>query len=264
MSVNAILTNPTLLIWLRVLLILAITILVARLCRWLMLRFLHNRRFTRLAKEGRMKVLQSLLSGMVQLIIMIFGISLALIRLGVSSSAIVTALGLFSAAFGLSAQPILSDYLSGMILIFEDMFSVGEKVDMMERNVTGTVEAVDLRVTRIRSESGEIYLVPNGSVRVVHNLSRGQFSMATVRMKVASEDLDKTLKVLDDVTHMAKEKLSDLIQEPYVVSETGVLSRFVELTLVAKTSYGKGAQTRPELMALITQAFREADIHFAD
>jgi len=261
---DAILNNPTLLNWLRVLLILLITVLAARLGAWITLRILKTHRFRRVANEGRMKVLQSLISGVVQLVIMIFGISMILIRLGVSSSAIVTALGLFSAAFGLSAQPILSDYLSGMILIFEDMFSVGEKVEMMEKNVTGVVESVDLRITRVRSESGEIYLVPNGSVRVVRNLSRGEFSLATVRMKIANEDLEKTLKVLDEVARQAKEQLADLAQEPYIVSQTGTLSRFVELTLVEKTKYRKGPQTRPELMALITQAFRTADIHFAD
>ena len=261
---NGILENPVVLTWLRVILILVITFAAARLGRWITLRFLKMKRFTRAVREGRMKVLQSLVSGMVQLVIIIFGVSLTLIRLGVSSSAIVTALGLFSAAFGLSAQPVLSDYLSGMILIFEDMFSVGEKVEMIEKNVMGTVEAVDLRVTRIRSDSGEVYLVPNGSVRVVRNLSRGEFSIATVRMKVPSEDLEKAMSVLGDVAHQARENLPELIQEPYIISETGVLSRYVDLTLVAKTNYGKGAQTRPELMALVSQAFKVSGIHFAE
>jgi moderate conductance mechanosensitive channel len=262
---NDLIQNPILLNWGRVLLILAATLLIARLSRWITLRILRSKSVAnRIANTGRIKVLQSLVSGMVQLVVLLIGITATLLRLGVSSSAIVTALGLFSAAFGLSAQPILSDYLSGMILIFEDMFSVGEKVEMVEKGVTGTVEGVDLRVTRIRSESGEIYLVPNGSVRVVRNLSRGQFSLATVRIKVANEDLGKTLDVLQQVARQAKEKLPDLAQEPYVISESGSLSRFVELTLVAKTVYGRGAQTRPELMALVSQAFKDADIRFAD
>lgn len=257
-------TDPLIQRWLRVVLILLVSFILARIGRSVARLLLKSPRLMKSPrwKEGRMLALRSLIGGAVQLVILVIGFATALIQVGVSGSAIITALGLFSAAFGLSAQPVISDYLSGMILIFEDQFSVGEKVEV--NNVLGTVETVNLRATRIRSETGEIYLVPNGSVRLVRNLSRGQFSIATVRMHVSSDDLDKALALLTEIAKTAQEKLPDLIQEPYALCETGSLARVVELTLIARTTYGKGAQTRPQLMALVAEAFRQAKINFVD
>ena len=72
---------------------------------------------------------------------------------------LVWVVGLFSAAFGLSARPLISDVLTGVGLIFEDTFAVGEKVEILQ--VEGVVEAVNLRTTWLRSPTGELYVIPN-------------------------------------------------------------------------------------------------------
>ena len=243
----------------KLLFILVITWLVAKISGWLALRVLKSRglNWSRV-DERRLVTLQSLVSSAIKALIWLVGIVVSLFSLGVSGSAIVTTLGLFSAAFGLGARPVISDYLTGIILIFEDQFSVGDKVDVL--GVIGIVEAVDMRVSYIRSESGELYIVPNGDVRVVRNLSRGQFSVATVKVTVATEDLTKAMRVLERVADTARNELTDLIERPEFLSEEGTISANVQLTLSAKAVYGRGARLRTRLMARVTDALKEAGV----
>lgn len=243
----------------RLLLILGITWLVAKISGWLVPRLLKSRSLNwRRLDERRLLTLQSLVGSAIKVAIWIVSIVVVLFSLGVSGGAILTTLGLFSAAFGLGARPIISDYLTGIILIFENQFSVGDKVEMLD--VVGVVEAVDMRVTHIRSNSGELYIVPNGDVRVVRNLSRGQFSIATIKVTVATEDLTKALAVLEQAADTAQEQLSDLIERPEFLSEEGTISTNVQLTFTAKAAYGRGARLRTRLMALVTDALKEAEV----
>jgi small conductance mechanosensitive channel len=243
----------------RVLFILISTWLMAVLAGNIAVRALKSRSLRwRRVDERRLLTLQALVRDAVRGAIWLIGTVAVFFSLGVSGGAILTTLGLFSAAFGLGARPIISDYLTGIILIFEDQFSVGDKVEML--GVVGFVEAVDMRITHIRSETGELYIVPNGDVRVVRNLSRGQFSMATVKVTIATEDLTKALEVLERVADHAQSQLDELVERPEFLSEEGSISTRVELLLSAKAKYGKGARTRTRLMALVTEALNDAGV----
>lgn len=244
----------------RLLIICILTWLVARVGSWLAVRVLTARALTRrqVIEERRLLTLQSLVGGAVGAGVYIIGFISALLALAIPPGSILTALGLFSAAFGLGARPIISDYLAGVILIFEDQFAVGDKVEMME--VMGIVEAVNLRTTQVRATSGELYIVPNGDVRIVRNLSRGTFSIASIRVTVASEDLSKALQVFESIADTAQDQLHDLVERPEFVSEEGVVSSQVELTLLAKAAYGRGARLRTQLMAWVIDALDEAGV----
>lgn len=108
-------------------------------------------------------------------------------------------------------------------------------------DVEGVVERVSLRTTSIRAPTGELYVVPNGEIRVVRNFSRGRFSMANVRVKVAASDLGKALPILEE---LAEEAVSLL--EPWrVISGTGAIGQQAELTLVARARFGKRRRCGP-------------------
>lgn len=224
----------------------AVRVLKGRTLRW------------RQIEERRLITLQALVGSAVRVFIWIAGVVAVLFTLGIPAGAILTALGLFSAGFGLGARPLINDYLAGIILIFEDLFSVGEKVEMLD--IIGTVEAVELRTTQIRSTSGELYIIPNGEVRVVRNLSRGLFSVANVTVTVATENLSDALQVLETIADTAQAKFPDLIERPEVLSIEGAISNHTALTLAAKAAYGQGAQLRPQLMTLISRAMQETGV----
>jgi len=227
----------------------------------------HLVRLTRLAREGRRprperrETLRSVFASMISLLA--FGLAtLASVGRFVDAATLVWMVGLFSAAFGLGARPLISDILAGIGLIFEDTFAVGEKVDIL--NVEGVVEAVNLRTTWLRAASGELYIVPNGDVRVVRNFSRGRFSSVKVTLKIAAADLNRVLPTLEALGEEAVVLLPNLLEPWLVISESGVIGLETELTLVAKARFGQGADMRPRLLALVQERLSDAGIEFVN
>ena len=187
--------------------------------------------------------------------------ALASIGLFVNPNTLIWMVGLFSAAFGLGARPLISDYLAGISFIFEDTFSVGEKAELPgPYPVEGVVEAITLRTTSIRATSGELFVVPNGEIRTVRNFSRGKFSIADVTLKISTADLGNTLTILETLGKEAVILLPNLIEPWQIISPEGMIGQHTELTLIAKARFGKAAEMRPRLLKLIQESLDEADI----
>ncbi|MCL2004127.1 MAG: mechanosensitive ion channel family protein [Oscillospiraceae bacterium] len=92
------------------------------------------------------------------------------VGLGVDVTSILAAAGVLGVAVGFGAQTLVRDVISGFFLLFENQFSVGERVTVDA--FTGTVEELGLRSTKIRGDNGEILFLPNGTISKVVNLSR--------------------------------------------------------------------------------------------
>jgi len=219
-------------------------------------------RFTqRQPQPERQATLQSLVASAISFVAFATATLLSLAQF-VSLNTLVWVVGLFSAAFGLGARPLISDFLTGVSLIFEDIFAEGEKVEVT--GVVGVVEAVNLRTTSLRAPTGELYIVPNGEVRVVRNFSRGRFSTVDIKLKIAASDLSPALLLLEELGGEAVILLPNLLEPWQVISESGVIGERAELTLVAKARYGKAAEMRPRLQALVHEHLAEAGIALTD
>ena len=206
-------------------------------------------------RPERRETLQGLVAGAISLAAVALA-TLVSLSLFVDSSMLILIAGLFSAAFGLGARPLVSDFLSGVGFIFEDNFDVGEKVEVLGvagGSVLGIVEAVNLRTTRLRAMSGEPCTVPNGEIRVVRNFSRGRFSTANIKIAIAPADLSRAISLLEDLGDEAVGQLPNLLEPWHVISESGELGQQVELTLLAKARYGKAGEMRPRLMKLVQE-----------
>jgi small conductance mechanosensitive channel len=209
----------------------------------------------------RQATLQSLVASAISFLAFAIATLLSL-ALFVSPNTLVWVVGLFSAAFGLAARPLISDFLAGVSFIFEDTFAVGEKVEIL--GVEGVVEEVNLRTTLIRASTGELYVLPNGEVRVVRNFSRGRFSPADIKLKIAATDLERALNLLEELGKEALILLPNLLEPWEVISESGVIGERTELTLVAKARYGKAAEMRPRLLALVHERLAEVGVALTD
>ena len=238
--------------------------LVHRLAPRIAHRIVQLSRFTperRRPRPERQETLQSLIASSIG-VVAFAAATLASVGQFVDATTLVWMVGLFSAAFGLGARPLISDFLAGVSLFFEDAFAVGEKVEML--GVEGVIEAVNLRTTWIRAPTGELYIVPNGDVRVVRNFSRGRFSTADVKLKIAAADLNRTFSLLQELGKEAVALLPNLLEPWQVISESGVIGQQTELTLLAKARFGKAAEIRPRLLALVQERLTEADITLGD
>jgi small conductance mechanosensitive channel len=212
-------------------------------------------------RRERQNTLTSLVASAVTFLSVVTAVFLSL-SLFISSADLIWMVGLFAAAFGLGARPLVSDYLTGVGFLFEDTFDVGEKVDILGNE--GVVETVNLRTTTLRSPSGELFVVPNGEIRIVRNFSRGRFSSATISLKLNAEDLSRALIILEDLSQEAPLLLPNLLEPWQIISESGSIGQQTELTLVAKAKYAMGAEMRPKLLALVHERLNEAGVNLAD
>jgi moderate conductance mechanosensitive channel len=254
--------------WLQNLLLIGLYITLAyvvhRLGRRMAQRMLQLSRFTaahRRPRAERLMTLESLTAGIITFAAFSLAVLLSLNRF-VATDTLIWMVGLFSAAFGLGARPLISDFLTGVSFIFEDTMDVGEKVELL--GIEGVVEAVNLRATSLRAPTGELYVIPNGEVRAVRNFSRGRFSKADIKLKVNAADLKTVLPILEKLGEEALLVLPNLIEPWQVISETGVIGQQTELTLVAKARFGQAAVLRTRLLALVQERLEQAEINLAD
>jgi moderate conductance mechanosensitive channel len=217
----------------------------------------HNQKL----RAERRSTLRGLLANAISLLAIVVAILFALSRY-VSAQTLVWVVGLFSAAFGLGARPLVNDFLAGISFIFEDTFDVGEKVELL--GVEGVIEKVTLRITLIRAPSGELLVVPNGDIRVVRNFSRGRFSPVSVRLKIPAGELARALEVLPPLANEAMLTLPNMLEPWQIISETGAIGETAELTLITKAKFGHGAEMRPRLLAFVRECLTGAGIPLVD
>lgn len=237
--------------------------MVSRLSWRIAGRLVTLNRFTpsRRTRPERLRTLRGLLASAISFLALIIA---TLVSLGqfVAADTLIWIVGLFSAAFGLGARPLVNDFLSGISFIFEDTYDVGDKVQILD--IEGTVERVYLRTTWLRATNGELFIVPNGEVRVVRNFSRSEFSASRVTLKLPATDLEKALALLHDLSEEVVTVLPDLLARWQIISETGTIGQHTELTVLFKARFGKGADLRPRLLAYLQKEFDKAGIELVD
>ena len=209
------------------------------------------------AREGRLHTLHGLLKSLIQFLAFLIAL-IASFGLFVKADTLVWLVGLFSAAFSLSARPVISDVMTGVGFLFEDTFSVGEKVEIL--GMEGVVEEINLRSTLMRSSTGELFVIPNGEIRTIRNFSRGRFSPANITLKISIDDLNKAMAVLESLSQEALEVLPNLVEDIHIISGSETVSQNVELTILAKAKFGKAAEMKPRLQALISEKLSENGI----
>ena len=120
-------------------------------------------------------------------------------ELGINLGPLIAAAGIAGVALGFGAQSLVKDFLAGIFLLVEDQYGVGDIIDIGEVSgtlVTGTVEGVSLRATRLRSTNGTVWHVPNGTILRVGNMSQ-QWARALLDVSVVyGSDLDLAQAVI--------------------------------------------------------------------
>jgi small-conductance mechanosensitive channel len=127
-----------------------------------------------LAKERvvqRARTMGSVLSNFITWGLAIVAVTMVLSELGVAVGALIAGAGILGAAIGFGAQSLVKDLISGLFIVFEDQYGVGDSVDLGQ--ASGVVETVGLRVTQVRDAAGTLWYVRNGEVNRVGNQSQG-------------------------------------------------------------------------------------------
>jgi small-conductance mechanosensitive channel len=119
--------------------------------------------------ERRAVTLGAVLGSTARVVIWSVAVLMVFDEMGVNLAPLLAGAGIAGVAVGFGAQSLVRDFLSGLFILVEDQYGVGDSVDVGA--ASGTVEEVNLRVTRLRSVEGTVWYVPNGEIRRVANSS---------------------------------------------------------------------------------------------
>src|SRR5919197_1889019 len=139
-------------------------------------------------RRQRAQTIGSVLGSIASITILIIAGMLVLSELKYSLAPVIASAGILGVAVGFGAQNLVKDFLSGVFMILEDQYGVGDVIDVGE--ATGTVETVGLRTTRLRDINGTVWHVRNGEIVRVGNKSQG-FAQVVLDLPVPyTADLD--------------------------------------------------------------------------
>ena len=184
-----------------------------------------------------------------------------LTNFGVNVASLIAVAGVGSVAIGFGAQSLVQDIITGMFILFEDQFGVGDiiTVDML----TGTVESIGLRSTRIRSADGDLHIIPNGMIKIITNMSK-EFNRATIDIGVAyEENIDRVIDVMkDETSKIFKNKMiTGLIAEPKVLGIIDLADSAVVIRILADTDIGENWQVEREIRRFMKKRFDKENIN---
>ena len=203
-------------------------------------------------------LLKSIITGV---LVAVFG-TMILAQVGVNIAPIIASAGIVGVALGFGAQSLVKDFLSGIFLILEDQYGVGDLVDTGMGTV-GTIEAVGLRVTRLRDGTGVVWYVRNGEILKVGNHSQG-WSTGIVDVSVAyNEDIPKVQRIVGETaTAMAEEESwsEKIIEPPTVAGVESVTATSVTIRVIVKCSPNEHFGVQRELRERIKEAFDREDV----
>jgi small conductance mechanosensitive channel len=187
-------------------------------------------------------------------------------EVGINLGPLIAGAGIVGVALGFGAQSLVKDFLAGIFVIVEDQYGVGDMVKVDEggnATVEGTVEAVSLRSTHIRSVEGTLWHVPNGTIVRVGNMSQ-QWARALLDVEVG---YDADIALTEAVIKQAADELcrdaawaDDVLEEPEVLGVEDLGADGVKIRLVVKTQPAAQFRVLRELRSRIKVALDAAGV----
>jgi small conductance mechanosensitive channel len=182
-------------------------------------------------------------------------------RMGIDLTPLLAGASVMGVALGFGAQSIIKDLLSGLFIIIENQYRVGDIVDI--EGATGVVEQITVRSTIIRDTDGNVHYVPNGTIAHVINKTMG-YSNVNFTVSVAS---DTNIDVLADTVNEVGETLAGepkwekkVLESPHFLSIGSFDETSLEALIIGRTQPSEQWDVANELRKRLVAAFKKADI----
>lgn len=216
-------------------------------------------RETSLRAEQRIDALSGVLQSVASFVVFLIAGFVALERAGVDIAPLLASAGIVGVALGFGSQTLVKDFLSGVFILIEDQYGVGDIVSL-DNETSGTVEAVSLRTTRLRSVDGTVWHVPNGEIRRAGNQSQ-HWSRALLDIEVAYDtDIERAKEVLQGVADRAWKGDKDIVERPDVWGVEALGASGITVRVVVKTRPSEQYRVSRMLREQIKAAFDEEGI----
>ena len=213
------------------------------------------------ALEKRSKTLEGVLHSAVHLIIWIIAVLMIISELGVNIGPLLALAGVAGLAFGFGGQYLIRDLISGLFIILEDQYRVGDVACVAD--TCGLVEDINLRRTILRDLDGIVHHIPNGEITKASNLSKG-FSRVNLNIGIAYEsNLEKVIKVVNNVgQELAKDPQwkKDILKPPQFLRVDDFADSAIIIKILGDTKPLRQWDVTGELRKRIKVAFDKEGI----
>jgi small conductance mechanosensitive channel len=212
-------------------------------------------------RTQRAETIGAVVRSLITIVIWSVAVLSVLDTLGINLAPLIAGAGIAGIALGFGAQSLVRDFLSGMFMLMEDQFGVGDVVDAGV--ATGTVEGVSLRTTRLRDIDGVVWHIPNGTILRIGNKSQ-QWSRAVVDVPVTDQAdagvaTDVIREVAEGIWH-DPDFASVILAEPSVLGVESLAPGRVVIRVVVRTQPQQQWRVERELRRRIKAAFDGAGI----
>lgn len=216
---------------------------------------------TSMRGEQRIEALTSVLRSGTTFVIWLIAAFMILGAVGVNIAPLLAGAGVLGVALGFGSQKLVQDFLSGMFILVEDQYGVGDVVDL-EMQTVGVVEAVSLRTTRLRAVDGTVWHVPNGEIRRVGNMSQ-HWSRALLDVEVAyGTDVEQAKTVMKEAADEMWREDTAILEEPEMWGVQNLNPNGVQLRLTIKTTPSQQWRISRALLERIKGRFDAEGIAF--
>jgi small conductance mechanosensitive channel len=210
---------------------------------------------------ARAHTIGQVLGSVATAVIFVIAILMVLGELGVNLAPLIAGAGIAGVALGFGTQSLVQDFISGLFMLLEDQYGVGDVVDLGD--AVGVVEEVTLRVTRLRDVNGTVWYVPNGQITRVANRSQ-EWSRAVLDVPVAYgthvDQAEEIIKGVADELWQEEGWSERVLEAPEVWGVENLAAEAVTLRVVAKTVPSAQADVLRELRRRVLAAFEAEGI----
>jgi small conductance mechanosensitive channel len=212
-------------------------------------------------RAQRARTVGSLLQSVASFVVYGVAFVLVLSKLGINIAPIIASAGVIGVAVGFGAQNLIKDFLSGIFMMLEDQYGVGDVVDLGD--AAGTVEMVGLRITTVRDVAGTVWYVRNGTITAVGN-STQRFGVAVVDIPIGyTADVDLALQIVGEAARqtVARSPLAeDVLGDVEILGAQDLSQAAITLRLTVTTKPGRQWAVRRALTADVKMALDTAGI----
>lgn len=228
-------------------------------------RFLEGSLLMGERRHQRTRALGAVLRSAASTTIMMIAMLMIISKLNISMTPILASVGVISAAIGFGARDVVTDLLSGIFMILEDQYGVGDTIDAGD--AMGTVEDVGLRITQLRDVDGIVWYIRNGTVKRIGNLSQGH-SRAVVDVPVAyTADTGRVREIMSTtaISLFNDPAWADRFgtDAPTVAGIESIDGDYVMMRVTVRTAPQKNFEVARELRMRLKTALDEAGIQMA-
>jgi small-conductance mechanosensitive channel len=223
---------------------------------------------TKSDREKRIRTLHSLASGILRGAVYIITTILLIgeVKPG-STTLLFTSAGVVGVVVGFGAQSLIRDLVSGIFIIIENQYRIGDEIVLASGaglgTIDGTVEDVTIRTTVLRDLSGNVHHIPNGNIGRTTNRTLGFSKMNEVLVVSMDTDLEKLEKIIqkagEDLTKIDGIG-NKILEAPYLASVNGFTDKGVAVRILAKTSAAAQWKIRSEFFRILQQGFEKNNI----